>query len=147
MAKTTTTPEPCSELLGAVRAIPPRVVPDAQEWAHWISEDCMSEHNTPPDGHRGPGPNMIPPPLGPVTSSPGLSGAPSQVPEEAVTLQLASPQPSSAPRRGRTLLFIMLAAVLVAVAGFGSWWFLLRGGSDGESIKPVTGLDQAPQIA
>lgn len=107
----------------------------------------MSEHTTPPDRHRGPGPNMIPPPSGPVTSSPGLSGAPSQVPEEAVTLQLASPQPSSAPRRGRTLLFIMLAAVLVAVVGFGSWWFLLRGGSDGESIKPVTGLGQAPQIA
>ena len=107
----------------------------------------MSEHNTPPDRHLGPGPNMIPPPSEPVSSSPGLPGTPSQVPDEPMAPRLTSPHSSSAPRRARTILFIVLAGVLVAVAGFGSWWFLLRGRNDGEIIKPVTGLEQAPRIA
>lgn len=107
----------------------------------------MSEHNTPPDRHLGPGPNMIPPPSEPVSSSPGLPGTPSQVPDEPMAPRLTSPHSSSAPRRARTILFIVLAGVLVAVAGFGSWWFLLRGRNDGEIIKPVKGLEQAPRIA
>ena len=104
----------------------------------------MSEQNTPPDEHLGPGPNMIPPPSTHVSASQGHSGSPSPPLEES----MPSPRPSPGPRsRARVVLLVVLAAVLVLVAGFGAWWFLLRGSNGGETIKPVAGFGQAPQIA
>lgn len=107
----------------------------------------MSEQHTPPDGHLGPGPDMIAPPQGFVPRPPEQSVASPQSPGETVPGQAGQPQPPRGPGRARTVLIIVLAAVLVLAAGFGTWWFFLRGNGKEEVVKPVAGLGQAPQIA
>lgn len=107
----------------------------------------MSEQHTPPDGHLGPGPDMIAPPSGFVPSPADHSVASPRSPGEPVPGQAEQPLPPRGPNRARTALILVLAAVLVAAAGFGTWWYLSQGSGNGEVIKPVAGLDQAPQVA
>lgn len=107
----------------------------------------MSEQHTPPDGHLGPGPDMIAPLSGFVPSPAEHSVASPRSPGEPVPGQAEQPLPPRGPNRARTALILVLAAVLVAAAGFGTWWYLSQGSGNGEVIKPVAGLDHAPQIA
>ena len=107
----------------------------------------MSEQHTPPDGHLGPGPDMIPPPSGLAPHPAGHSVASPRTPGETVPGQTEQPRPPRGPNRARTVLILVLAAVLMAAAGFGTWWYLSRRSGNEDVIKPVAGLDQAPGIA
>ena len=107
----------------------------------------MSEQHTPPDGHLGPGPDMIPPPSGLAPHPAGHSVTSPRTPGETVHGQTEQPRPPRGPNRARTVLILVLAAVLMAAAGFGTWWYLSRGSGNEDVIKPVAGLDQAPGIA
>ena len=107
----------------------------------------MSEQHTPPDGHLGPGPDMIPPPSGLAPHPVDHSVASPRTPGETVPGQTEQPRPPRGPNRARTVLILVLAAVLMAAAGFGTWWYLSRGSGNEDVIKPVAGLDQAPGIA
>ena len=107
----------------------------------------MSEQHTPPDGHLGPGPDMIAPPSGLAPHPVDHSVASPRTPGETVPGQTEQPRPPRGPNRARTVLILMLAAVLMAAAGFGTWWYLSRRSGNEDVIKPVAGLDQAPGIA
>ena len=107
----------------------------------------MSEQHPPPDGHLGPGPDMIPPPSGLAPHPVDHSVASPRTPGETVPGQTEQPRPPRGPNRARTVLILVLAAVLMAAAGFGTWWYLSRGSGNEDVIKPVAGLDQAPGIA